>query len=378
MKITMFPGQGSQSKGMGADLFDRFPQLTAQADDILGYSIKTLCLDDPRDELGQTRFTQPALYVVNALSYYRTLEDTGRAPDVVAGHSLGEFNALLAAGCFDFATGLKLVGKRGELMGQVSGGAMAAVMNATKDEIETKLRDAGLHNVYLANYNTPSQIVISGAYGEIAKAEELFQEGKMRYYPLATSGAFHSAFMADAMAQFQAFLAGFTFAAPAIPVIANVTARPYDVAAMQGMLASQIASTVRWSESMQYLMALALAQGEEAEFEEVGNGDVLTRMAFTIKGQTPEALLRDILAAENVEARTAAPAAPAAAAAASVHDKVAAWNRAHRIGSRVKSTAAGYDALETRTEAMVLFGHQAAVYMQGYNGYFDLDELVPA
>ncbi|WP_198119470.1 ACP S-malonyltransferase [Massilia rhizosphaerae] len=377
MKITMFPGQGSQSKGMGADLFDRFPQLTAQADDILGYSIKTLCLDDPRDELGQTRFTQPALYVVNALSYYRTLEDTGRAPDVVAGHSLGEFNALLAAGCFDFATGLKLVGKRGELMGQVSGGAMAAVMNATKDEIETKLRDAGLHNVYLANYNTPSQIVISGAYDEIAKAEELFQEGKMRYYPLATSGAFHSAFMADAMAQFQAFLADFAFAAPAIPVIANVTARPYDVAAMQGTLASQIASTVRWSESMQYLMALALAQGEEAEFEEVGNGDVLTRMAFTIKGQTPEALLRDILAAENVEARTVAPAAPAAPAA-SVHDKVAAWNRAHRIGSRVKSTAAGYDALETRTEAMVLFGHRAAVYMQGYNGYFDLDELVPA
>ena len=142
MKIYMFPGQGSQSKGMGADLFDRFRHLAEQADDILGYSIRELCVDDPRDELGNTRFTQPALYVVNAMSYYARMEESGRAPDVVAGHSLGEFNALLAAGCFDFATGLRLVRRRGELMAQVSGGAMAAVMNASKDEIETRLRNA--------------------------------------------------------------------------------------------------------------------------------------------------------------------------------------------------------------------------------------------
>lgn len=366
MKITMFPGQGSQSKGMGADLFDRFQHLTEQADDILGYSIKALCLDDPRDELGKTRFTQPALYVVNAMSYYRRMEDGGRAPDFLAGHSLGEFNALLAGGAFDFATGLKLVQKRGELMGQVSGGAMAAVMNASKDEIEQRLRDAGLHNVYLANYNTPSQIVISGAYDEIAKAEALFQDGKMRYYPLATSGAFHSAFMADAMAQFKAFIEGFEFAAPAIPVIANVTARPYAIETLVETLSDQIASTVRWSESMQYLLALGLAKGEDVEFEELGNGDVLSRMALTIKAQTPEPVMRAILGE------------PVAAAVASVHDKVLAWNRSHRIGTRVTSTVAAYDALETRTEAMVLFGHRAAVYMKGYNGYFDLDELVPA
>ena len=368
MKIHMFPGQGSQSRGMGADLFDRFRHLTEQADAILGYSIKALCLDDPREELGNTRFTQPALYVVNALSYYRRMEDTGRAPDVVAGHSLGEFNALLAGGVFDFETGLKLVQKRGELMAQVAGGAMAAVMNASKDEIEQKLRAAGLHDVYLANYNTPSQIVISGAVDEIAAAEELFREGKMRYYPLATSGAFHSAFMADAMVRFRAFIEGFEFAAPAIPVIANVTARPYAVETMVDTLSAQIASTVRWSESMQYLLALGLANGEEVEFEELGNGDVLTRMAFTIRTQTPEPVLRAIVGAP----------VPAAAAATSVHDKVAAWNRSHRVGTRVTSTVADYDALETRTEAMVLFGHRAAVYMKGYNGYFDLDELAPA
>lgn len=381
MKIYMFPGQGSQSKGMGGDLFDRFRHLAEQADDILGYSIRALCLDDPRDELGNTRFTQPALYVVNAMSYYARMEEGGRAPDVVAGHSLGEFNALLAAGCFDFATGLRLVQRRGELMAQVSGGAMAAVMNASKDEIETRLRDAGLRNVYLANYNTPTQIVISGLYDEIAQAEALFQEGKMRYYPLATSGAFHSAFMGDAMAQFREFIQGCTFAAPALPVIANVTARPYTVETLVDTLSGQIASTVRWSESMQYLLALALARGEEAEFEELGNGDVLTRMAFTIKAQTPEPVLRAILAAEQ-EQEPAQAAEPGAAAAMSVHmsvhDRVAAWNRSHRIGTRVTSTVAGYDALETRTEAMVLFGHRAAVYMQGYNGYFDLDELVPA
>ena len=375
MKIYMFPGQGSQSVGMGAGLFDRFRHLTEQADAILGYSIRELCLDDPRDELGKTRYTQPALYVVNAMSYYARMEDTGAAPDAVAGHSLGEFNALLAAGCFDFETGLKLVRKRGELMGQVSGGAMAAVMNASKDEIEKRLREAGLRNVYLANYNTPSQIVISGLYDEIAQAEALFQEGKMRYYPLATSGAFHSAFMADAMAQFKDFIQGFAFSAPAIPVIANVTARPYAAETMLETLASQIASTVRWSESIQYLLAQGLARGEEAEFEELGNGDVLTRMAFTIKTQTPEPVLRAMLAADDDVAH--APE-PAAAAAMSVQDKVAAWNRAHRIGTRVTSTVGGYDALETRTEAMVLFGHRAAVYMKGYNGYFDLDELVPA
>ena len=375
MKIYMFPGQGSQSVGMGAGLFDRFRHLTEQADAILGYSIRELCLDDPRDELGKTRYTQPALYVVNAMSYYARMEDTGAAPDAVAGHSLGEFNALLAAGCFDFETGLKLVRKRGELMGQVSGGAMAAVMNASKDEIEKRLREAGLRNVYLANYNTPSQIVISGLYDEIAQAEALFQERKMRYYPLATSGAFHSAFMADAMAQFKDFIQGFAFSAPAIPVIANVTARPYAAETMLETLASQIASTVRWSESIQYLLAQGLARGEEAEFEELGNGDVLTRMAFTIKTQTPEPVLRAMLAADDDVAH--APE-PAAAAAMSVQDKVAAWNKAHRIGTRVTSTVGGYDALETRTEAMVLFGHRAAVYMKGYNGYFDLDELVPA
>lgn len=374
MKIYMFPGQGSQFKTMGGNLFDSFKELTDQADSILGYSIKQLCLEDPRDELGKTQFTQPALYVVNALTYFKKIEETGLVPDFVAGHSLGEFNALLAAGCFDFETGLRLVQKRGELMGQVSGGAMAAVLNATKDQIEEILKTNGLTKIYLANYNTPSQIVLSGVADEIAKAEKFFQQGMTRYYPLATSGAFHSAFMQDAMEKFREHLNGFKFSSQEIPVIANVTARPYRDDAILETLSSQIASTVRWSESIQYLLALAASRRDTVEFEELGPGDVLTKLFLTIKTQTPEELLQQYIK-EEFSGQKPEDAIPAKLAGAA--EKVSAWNKTHSIGVKVKSSIMNYDNLETRTEALVLFGHRAAVYMKGYNGYFDLDELTP-
>lgn len=375
MKIYMFPGQGSQAKEMGGSLFDHYKELTAKADSILGYSIKELCLEDPRNELNSTQFTQPALYVVNALSYFKKIEETKQVPDFVVGHSLGEFNALLAAGCFDFETGLKLVQKRGELMSQVSGGGMAAVLNASKEEIEEILKANGIANVYLANYNTPSQIVVSGLADEIAKAEKHFQQGKMRFYPLATSGAFHSAFMQDSMVKFRDYLKEFTFAAPNIPVIANVTARPYENDAILDTLSSQIASTVRWSESVQYLLALGASRGDAVEFVEVGHGDVLTRLVLTVKMQTPEAVLQQYIKdnLSSVKVEESAPAKPSGA-----DEKVAAWNKKHPIGTKVKSSIMEGDALETRTEAVVLFRHRAAIYIKGYNGYFDLDELAPA
>ena len=378
MKIDIFPGQGSQSKGMGAGLFAQFKDETARADAILGYSIEALCVEDQRNELDKTQFTQPALYVVNALSYLKKTGETGRAPDFVVGHSLGEFNALTAAGSLDFETGLKLVQKRGELMGQVSNGAMTAVLNATKAEIEEALKSNGLSNVYLANYNTPSQIVLSGLADEIAQAQKLLHKGKVRCYPLATSGAFHSALMQGAMEKFREFLRGFELAKPKIPVIANATARPYADGALLQTLAMQITSTVRWCESIQYLMALGLSRGEAVEFEQLGHGDVLTRLVQTIEAQTPQALLdqtvRDELGAspgtENIEV-----AQPRGAGAV---DKVTAWNRRHPIGTKVRCATAHYDDLETRSEAVVLFGHRAAVYMKGYNGYFDVDELTTA
>lgn len=273
MKTFMFPGQGSQAKGMGGNLFDDFPDLTEKANKILGYSIKDLCLEDPNRKLSQTQYTQPALYVVNALSYFKRIEESGNKPDYVAGHSLGEFNALLAAECFDFEAGLKLVKKRGELMSKATDGGMAAIINATKEDIETILTKHGLGKIDIANYNAPSQIVISGAKEEIAKSQEFFQEGKMLFFPLNTSGAFHSRFMKPARDKFRTYLKKFKLAEPTISVISNVTARPYGKDDVQENLANQIASAVKWSESIQYL----LDQGE-MEFGEIGHGDVLRNL----------------------------------------------------------------------------------------------------
>jgi malonyl CoA-acyl carrier protein transacylase len=370
MKVFMFPGQGSQYKGMGGPLFDEFKPLVRQADHILGYSIQELCLEDPRKELNRTQFTQPALYVVNALCYLKKVSESGRKPDFLAGHSLGEFNALLAAECFDFGTGLRLVQKRGELMSRSADGGMAAILNASKEQIEDTLRRNDLTNIDLANYNTPSQIVISGLAEEIARAQPFFQEGKVRYYPLNTSGAFHSRFMQAAKQEFQQYLLGFRFANPKIPVVSNVTAKPYCTGEIADGLSKQIASTVRWCESIQYLMALGVGRGEPVDFEEVGQGDVLTKILQTIKLQTPESVLQGYLDAEQrIERAEATPKS------ASAGEKVLAWNTRYPVGTRVKSAIAADESLETRSAAVVLFGHRAAVYMKGYNGYFDLDEL---
>jgi malonyl CoA-acyl carrier protein transacylase len=357
---------------MGGALFDQFKELTASADSILGYSIKELCLEDPGSNLNKTQFTQPALYVVNALSYLKKVEESGKAPDFLAGHSLGEFNALFAAECFDFATGLRVVARRGALMSRVLDGGMAAILNATKEEIETILRQNDLAGIDIANYNTPSQIVISGHAEEVIRAQPLFQKGKVRYYPLNTSGAFHSRFMRSVRDEFQDYLGTVRFAEPKVPVIANLTARPYRSGRILEVLANQMASTVKWSESIQYLMAQGLRHGAAMEFEEVGYGDVLTRMVYTIKQQTPDSALAPYLKEEQeLQSAADAPVKPANAA-----QKVAAWNSKYPIGTKVKTTVASYLGLETRTQAVVLFGHRAAVYMKGYNGYFDLDELV--
>src|SRR5262249_18285858 len=128
MKAVVFPGQGSQARGMGEKLFDRFPALTAVAGEILGYSVATVCLQDPDGQLDRTQFTQPALFVVNALTYLARLEDGEPVPDYLAGHSLGEYNALCAAGAFDFATGVQLVRERSRLMAAATGGGMAAAI----------------------------------------------------------------------------------------------------------------------------------------------------------------------------------------------------------------------------------------------------------
>ena len=352
MKTYVFPGQGSQVRGMGAGLFDEFPDLTEKADDLLGYSIKELCLNDANKELGKTQYTQPALYVVNALSYYKRIRDTAETPDYLAGHSLGEFNALLAAGCFDFETGLDLVAKRGELMSQATEGAMAAIVNVTRDTIESVLKESGFDRVELANVNAPDQVVISGPAADIAACQDLFRFGNAKCIRLNTSGAFHSRLMHPSQERFENYLKGRTLSDPKIPVIANLTARPYPGGAIVEYLSKQVCSAVLWSDTIQYLMSLS----DTMAFVQIGPRDVLTKLTARIKQHAEKA------------AMSGDPVALA-------EEKVAAWNRRHRIGTKATSAMAGYGALITRTPAMVLFGHRAAIYMEEYKGYFDLDEI---
>jgi malonyl CoA-acyl carrier protein transacylase len=275
----LFPGQGSQSKGMGASLFERFPDWVSAADAILGYSIRELCLDDPRQELGLTAFTQPALYVTNALMYRARIEDGAAQPAWLAGHSLGEYNALLAAGVFDFTTGLHLVKRRGALMGRVRGGSMAAVIGLAPDVIESVLasNESGMR-VDVANYNSFEQTVIAGPADDLAIVKPAFEAaGARAVMPLQVSAAFHSRYMHEPMREFGGFVQTFTFAQPSIPVVANVTAQPYPDA-VADTLARQIGHSVRWLDSMLFL----LAQGV-ADFEEVGPGKVLAKLLASIK-----------------------------------------------------------------------------------------------
>lgn len=278
MLTYVFPGQGSQVKGMGERLFDDFRTLTGIADDILGYSIKTLCVDDPDNLLLQTQYTQPALYVVSALSYLKHYEATSRKSDYFAGHSLGEYNALFAAGVFDFATGLRLVKKRGELMSQVHGGSMAAVVGLSIVDIRRILKENGLDNIDIANLNSPEQTVISGDNGEITLAAKVFEKYKARYFPLSVSAAFHSRFMRDASEQFRLFLGNFEFKPARIQVISNVHAQPYVDGEEKECLCRQITHSVRWTETVEFLLNIG-----DMTFHELGPGQVLTNLIGTIK-----------------------------------------------------------------------------------------------
>jgi malonyl CoA-acyl carrier protein transacylase len=279
MTTYVFPGQGSQTIGMGKDLFNRFPEFTSQANDILGYSITELCLEDSKQQLNLTQFTQPALFIVNVLSFFQKLHDTGKIPNYVLGHSLGEYNALFAAGVFDFATGIKLVQKRGELMSHAKEGAMAAVIGLNAEKIQAVLTENNLNDVYVANYNSVTQIVISGAKKSIDAAIPIFEKSDARMIiPLKVSGAFHSPLMEEAKNEFVLFLNEFSFSPPKIPVIANLSATPYQIDSLNITLANQITHPVKWTESIQYLLSQ-----QESEFEEIGPGTVLTGLITKIK-----------------------------------------------------------------------------------------------
>jgi malonyl CoA-acyl carrier protein transacylase len=277
MTVFVFPGQGSQFTGMGQSVFDEYPDLVDQADEILGYSIRRLC-SERGTRLNLTQYAQPAIYTVNILVYLNFQREAPIRPSYLLGHSLGEYCALFAAGVFDFATGMRLVTARAELMKTAPGGAMAAVMGLTADEVNRVIDKHGDGAVWVANVNAPEQIVVSGHADRVRAAQDHFlAAGATRYVMLPVSGAFHSPLMLDAQKQFECILADTAFDETRIPVVANVSARPHAPKRIRAELAAQICGVVRWSDSIRWL----LDRGE-THFIETGSRQVLTRMIAEI------------------------------------------------------------------------------------------------
>ncbi len=276
--IFLAPGQGAQARGMGAELFDAYPTFVEEADSILGYSLRRLCLEDPDDQLSDTAYTQPALYTVTVLNYFRERDALGREPDFVAGHSLGEYSALFIAEAFSFADGLRLTQKRGELMAATQGGSMLAVIGPAREAIEAIFKEAGIDGVDIANLNTPQQTVLSGPEDDLRHLSEIFEQHGHRAVPLDVRTAFHSRYMAAMKSAFAAFIADFTFSSLMVPVISNFTALPYRDDEIANNLVQQLDHGVRWTESIQYLL-----QEDEPQFIELGSRNLLLRMVEEIQ-----------------------------------------------------------------------------------------------
>jgi malonyl CoA-acyl carrier protein transacylase len=276
--VHLFPGQGSHRTGMGRELFERYPHLVRAADAVLGYSVEELCLSAPDERLTDTRYTQCAVYVVDALSYVDRVRSTGAVPDALAGHSLGEYAALFAAGCFDLVTGLELVAERARLMAEAGPGAMLAVLGPGPDRVRALLDDAGGYAVDLANFNAPTQTVVSGPRPDVEAVRPVLAAEAEAVVPLKVSGAFHSRQMAGAAERFRSVLAGYHLGRPRIPVVSNVTAQPYRDGEVAELLARQLTEPVRWTESMRLLLDLP-----DPTFEEVGPGQVLTGLLRQVR-----------------------------------------------------------------------------------------------
>ena len=302
----VFPGQGSQEVGMGADLVARYPEAAATfavADEILGFALSDLCFNGPADALNDTYNTQPALYLMG-IALLRILnaafQDDVR-PALVAGHSLGEFTALTAAGALSFTDGLRLVRERGRLMNEASQrapGAMAAVLGLEADVVRDLCAQVSQQTgktLVLANDNCPGQLVISGDKEAIDAALPLATErGAKRALPLTVSVASHSPLMEAITADFRAVLDKTRFTAPAIPVIGNVQAAPLTSAsAIRTELGDQLTSTVRWTESVQIMRAHGIEQ-----FIELGPKDVLSGLIKRIDRAAERVTLNS---AESVE-----------------------------------------------------------------------------
>ena len=285
-KAFVFPGQGAQFPGMAKDLYESSEEarvLFAEADGILGFNIKEIMFDGTEEDLRQTKVTQPAIFLHSVILAKCSPLLKGVVPSMSAGHSLGEFSALTAAGAISFADGLRLVSARALAMQECcesTPGAMAAIIGLPDDDVVRVCAEAG-GTVVAANFNCPGQVVISGEKEAVDKACVLATEaGAKRALPLAVGGAFHSPLMEAARKKLAAAIEKTAFAAPVCPVYQNVTAKAEsDPAEIKANLLTQLTSPVRWTASVQAM----IADGAE-HFVEIGPGSVLQGLIKRISG----------------------------------------------------------------------------------------------
>lgn len=271
----VFPGQGAQFTGMGKELYEQnslAKEYFEQANEILGFRITDIMFEGTTDELKQTNVTQPAVFLHSVIRFLTT---EGLTPDMVAGHSLGEFSALVANKTLAFEDALRLVAKRAAAMQracEINPSTMAAVLGLEDAKVEEVCNDITDEVVVAANYNCPGQLVISGSIEGINKACELMKEaGAKRALVLQVGGAFHSPLMEPAREELEAAIASTTFNTPICPVYQNVNAKPYtDPAQIKQNLIDQLTAPVRWTQTVQNM----IAEGA-GKFTEVGPGNVL-------------------------------------------------------------------------------------------------------
>ncbi len=286
----LFPGQASQFVGMGKDLYSSFPrakEIFDNANEILGFDLRSVCFEGPEEQLKQTRITQPAIFV-HSVIVAELLAEKEIYPSMAAGHSLGEYSALVAAGAIGFEDGLRVVKKRGELMqhaGEKQPGTMAAIIGLPDEQVIdicVEASSAGI--VAAANFNSPQQVAISGSLEGVARAGELAKQcGAKKVIPLVVSGAFHSPLMESAQKELKAALEAITIQSASFPVYANVTAKPVSAAEeIRELLCKQLTHPVRWVATIENMIA-----DGATDFYEVGPGNVLSGLVKRINRNYP-------------------------------------------------------------------------------------------